>query len=131
MTDTPNQEVAATLKWLRTTAQDGIDKAGPFLSEQTPLYVEELIRWQITLGILMPVMLVLWAGLFAIMARICYDQSEESSDGWDILFAISATIGVVGAGGFLVSSIVNGYSALQAWLAPRVFIANHFAEMIQ
>ena len=32
-------ELATTVEWLRETAQNGADVAGPFLVEQTPLLV--------------------------------------------------------------------------------------------
>jgi len=132
MTTTPTQEIAATLEWLRTTGQNAIDTASPFLAEQTPLYVEELIRWQIALGIVCVVGFVLWLIIFAGLGVFLFWKIEcKGRDQWIPVAAFSAFFGMIGGLFLVVNAIVEGYAAFQAWLAPRVYIAQHFAEMIQ
>lgn len=127
------EELATTIEWLRTSAQAGADTAGPFIAEQTPLYIEELIQYTIVWTVFKAAM---WLGLLILVGVLMFiahriGRKVDGDNGelfLQALFpAVVAFLGLMPLCGTL-SSI--GVDEGIKYTAPRVFVVDKLTELL-
>jgi heme/copper-type cytochrome/quinol oxidase subunit 2 len=102
----------------------GAEQAGAFAVEQTPLLVQEWLRWQLVSSLLMAIVLVV-PTLVLLFVGWRYRQSiwEDEHPLPVFAFVLSLIPGVAMA--------VNIIHATKVYIAPRVVILEMFAHLVQ
>ena len=134
-----NNNMQDALAVLINKAVGGIDAASGFLQEQIPDVIHQLLVWKMCEALLSTGIFLGLSVLFSIILRLIYkkhlkEQSKsccEREDGWDVL--------LMGSGIFfflfeIVTCIVvfsNISTALQIWLAPKVWLIEYAARLVK
>ena len=107
------------ISWLRESAD--------FLKEQSPQYVEELIRLQLVESSIAGLLfLPIASALLYMIYLVAVDESIDDEDyRAGIVFALGF-IFVVACCGMLHF----GYYGLMAWIAPRVYVLEHVNDLL-
>lgn len=129
MTPTVDTEIADTLQWLRTTMESGTD----FLTDQAPLYAEELLRY----GLVSSCIMAAVGGLVVLVAilifihywRLYFRAKEHKSSyemmdyelGWVPILLISTCALLYG----ITQTSYSTISIVKINTAPRVYIMEH------
>jgi hypothetical protein len=101
------------------------EQAGSFAVEQTPLLVQEWLRWQLWESVLIAVAAFVVAVVLAVITRRLLYR-----DDWDdfMPFQILAGIGAVIASGV---AFQHAALALKVFVAPRVVILEKFMDLVR
>lgn len=127
------EELATTIEWLRTSAQAGADTAGPFIAEQTPLYIEELIQYTIVWTVFKAAM---WLGLLILVGVLMFiahrigrkvdgdnaNSSPSPLPGWVAFLGLMPLCGTL--------SSIGVDEGIKAYTAPRVFVVDKLTELL-
>ena len=118
--------------WIKTAANN----TGNFLSEQTPLYVQEYVNWYfysnlawIAFGTVMPLIL-------GIIFLISLNKSSKYvwTDEFHISVPVTAVSGIVFVlfcMNFLIGTTNNIQNCIKAKIAPRVLVVDHIKSLIK
>lgn len=124
MNDELRERLLSYLENLEKAAESGAD----FVIEQAPLYVQELITWEIAHGVLWAVFFLLlclpFLWLIARPLAILREQeNEDGVGGWILTVTCLALIAV-----WLSIATTHAAYAMKAKIAPRVVIVEKLTE---
>lgn len=109
--------------------------ASPFMADQAPLYVQEVVAWEIWSHAALTALgfgLLVVAGLAFVMLVRVGSKIPEGKASYDVeqtftwWFFSSATLGLIGCTVFAV----NAYCMLRPIVAPRVVILEHLRGLV-
>lgn len=124
MNETEWQTHAADLlQWLRHAAERG----GDFVSEQTPLVIQEYVTYArmtstvlVVLGVvMMPLVLILWRA-----SHRAYKTGDD--DDAVLIPGLLSVLPLIAAAGIIGSNIDD---CVKAWAAPRVLVLEKVSEL--
>ena len=126
-----NEELQQRLVSIMDFLETGVKSATEFTVEQTPLLVQEIITWHITMGILSIVgfLLISVISFFFfgwLIKKVCDSDNEDESGGYIFLILVNSTLFVSS----FVSVVTYCIPALKAWIAPRLFLIEYVSNLI-
>lgn len=132
MTEQTNVMQDALVSIIQKT-QQGIDASVSFLSEQIPDVIQQLLLWKFVQAVVITIIMVVLVTLYFKMFKRVWKYTEEHLDGWDQGPARGA-YGFVGGFGALVAGcagVDNFLTALQIYVAPKVYLIEYAASLVK
>lgn len=118
------EEVLATVL---QKAMEVAEKTGDFVTEQAPDVVQQLLVWKLASAVLVAAVSLL---LFALLARLAYRATKW--DDVDLDFqSMAVAFSLVGAAMCGSVGAHSAMTALQIWLAPKVYLIEYTANLIK
>ncbi len=117
-----NEELQKALGELLGKANDGVDAAGNFLAAELPEVIQQLLTWHIFTS-------CVWGALFLIALAVCIVGvivSFRSKDPCGELIVLLA----IGSIGSLMVAYSHFSTALQIWIAPKVWLLEYAAKLV-
>lgn len=126
MSDEVNQRLITMLDYIG----EAVKRADGFATEQIPLVVHEIIRWEIASGVCGIIFALLLIVLGGWASRWCWKEGEnrQSNLSDDTLFFGL----IVGAISFVIGAIILPPASMQtvkALIAPRLVVLNYVNKM--
>lgn len=120
-----------------------VEKAGDFVVEQSPLYVQDVLTWAILDGVMTGVACFVFPLLFAGSAALPFFLTRrvvpDNLDAYKGLDKSDCTLGLtwVGVVGglstmavFSIAGLPAFWQAFQAYFAPRVFLIEYLRDLV-
>jgi hypothetical protein len=109
--------------------KQGIMKAVEVMQEQCPLLVEELLKWHMTVSLILFVVGVVILVTYAASIKKIYTALDKkccSADtvGWTSVTSIVSL--VIGIG-----LVTTNLTWLKIWIAPRLFLLEYVSELVK
>lgn len=103
------------------------EKTGDFVTDQAPDVVHQLLVWKLASSVLVAAVLLFVAAIFA---RLVYRATKWKDDDRDAQAAcvVAGTVGAALCGAAGVSAAIT---ALQIWLAPKVYLIEYAASLVK
>jgi hypothetical protein len=130
------QAIASNIQDLSNWVKATSDKAGDFLSEQTPLYIQEYINWVFYSNLFWSIygtaLLVIFIAIFCISLKISskHDWDDEFKPSMPITIASGLLLFFIFLH-FCVQTTGNIQNCIQAKAAPRVLIVEHIKSFVR
>lgn len=125
---TNNEHVQEALKLLADTLKGGKD----FAVEQTPLLVQEVIRWGIASYSFMSVLFVVLTCVWAYTARLTYKRratcEEDENRNW---LAVGSILSALCAAASAITAACNLYGLAYVIAAPRLYVIEQLTQMVR
>lgn len=121
-----NDELQKMISDLLSKPLSGVDKTIDFLTGEIPLYVQELLMWH---GVYSFVEFVFGLCVLILIPVSCKAvHNGVKNKGWDDESYLELGFGLI----FLVifSVIYINLTWLQIWIAPRVFLVEYAAKLV-
>lgn len=124
------QNVAGLSEWIKTSA----GQVGNFVSEQTPLFIQEYLNWYfwdhaVTVGI--------FVILYIIVASLLLCNKKEFVRSWDedkmnvgtFIFMAAGIVGVIGFIPFFFDGVPAAKEMVKVKVAPRIVLVEKIADL--
>jgi heme/copper-type cytochrome/quinol oxidase subunit 2 len=103
---------------------DAAETGATFAAEQTPLLVQEWLRWELASSLI-------YAGLAVVVIAACVygcvrAVKMKNSDDAENMFLACFVMGIVA----LVVAGINTHDAIKVWVAPRVVIVERIKGLL-
>jgi len=129
MSDEVNQRLVTMID----SIGEVVKRADGFASEQLPLVVNEIIRWEIMEGLLFVGLALVFLSAGGWFARICWKEWKKNQEGhrsidgglWILCFILSCVSIFIGS----VIIIPASLQTTKAITAPRLVVLNYVSRM--
>ena len=118
------EEVMATVL---QKAMEVAEKTGDFVTDQAPDVVQQLLVWKLASAVLVAAVFLF---LFAMLTRLAYRATKWDDVDGDVQ-AMVIVFGAVGAALCGSVGVHSAMTALQIWLAPKVYLIEYTANLIK
>ena len=127
-----NEELQERMMSYLKTLEGAVSSTSDFVIDQAPMYVQEIIRWQIVAGIISCVFFSALALIFFVInftkLRSMRKDSDEikMQDGWGY-----GSVAIVLMFCSIACASVFGSQSLKAYIAPRIVIVEQLQKVIR
>jgi hypothetical protein len=123
-----NEELQKKLGEILNAAQSAGKEAFLFTKEQVPDILQQLLMWKLAQAIFF---LVIAAGLAVAAYRFYLVFMKGLEDREEGLLALGLFGGIPAAAASLIMGIINAQTAIQIWVAPKVYLLEYAANLIK
>jgi len=110
----------------------GLEKAVELAQEQIPDVIHQFLMWKLAENILSVIIpLILFGSMFIIKNKLWPKNFDENKPD-HFISAIGVFLGFVATGAIsLINLCTNGYTVIQIWLAPKVYLLEQVKNLLQ